>query len=277
MVEEIVLKGEPFDEQKKKWLKKYSEAEGLNYVELEGNLSDFFEALHDYQRTQANSIKKLLEILSVACFIDKLLLDKFLSVQSQRLRQPLFPDFFKEKKIILPETKFKTIKIGNQIWMAENLNVDRFRNGDMIVQVKSFSEWKNALKGNQPAYCNYDYFENGSKKTEKFYNKHVVADVRGIAPTNWHIPTHEEINELARELTEISFQPQLLGFALKQKGFIANPNCTLNSIGRFEKDCCYWWNNQSNYFGWHLGLFIYQDYRDPDRPPTGCFIRCILD
>ncbi|HCA44034.1 MAG TPA: hypothetical protein DEP28_12375, partial [Bacteroidetes bacterium] len=34
LVEEIVLKGETFDDQKKKWLRKYSEAEGVNFNEL---------------------------------------------------------------------------------------------------------------------------------------------------------------------------------------------------------------------------------------------------
>ena len=29
------------------------------------------------------------------------------------------------------------LKIGNQIWMFKNLNSDRFRNGDLIMEVKS--------------------------------------------------------------------------------------------------------------------------------------------
>ena len=37
----------------------------------------------------------------------------------------------------------KTVSIGNQIWMAENLNVDKFRNGDLIPEAKTNSEWKN--------------------------------------------------------------------------------------------------------------------------------------
>ena len=30
----------------------------------------------------------------------------------------------------------KEVKIGDQIWMGTNLNVDKFRNGDVIPQVK---------------------------------------------------------------------------------------------------------------------------------------------
>ena len=35
----------------------------------------------------------------------------------------------------------KEVKIGDQIWMLENLNVDCFRNGDPIPQVKNAKEW----------------------------------------------------------------------------------------------------------------------------------------
>ena len=43
------------------------------------------------------------------------------------------------------ETAFKSVKIGNQEWMSENLNVDHFRNGDVIPEVKSKDDWKEAL------------------------------------------------------------------------------------------------------------------------------------
>jgi surface protein len=82
MVEEIVLKGVAFDEHKKKWLKKYSEAEGVDYEKLEENLIVFFESVMDYQRTKANSIIKLLNMHLNAFFIDKFLLAKLLSQRS---------------------------------------------------------------------------------------------------------------------------------------------------------------------------------------------------
>ena len=43
------------------------------------------------------------------------------------------------------EIAFKSVKIGNQEWMSENLNVDHFRNGDIIPEVKSKDDWKEAL------------------------------------------------------------------------------------------------------------------------------------
>ena len=41
------------------------------------------------------------------------------------------------------------ITIGNQLWQSENLNVDKFRNGDPIPEVKTYEEWKLAGKNKQ--------------------------------------------------------------------------------------------------------------------------------
>ena len=39
--------------------------------------------------------------------------------------------------------KSHEIKIGNQIWMNKNLDVDQFRNGEISPQAKSLEEWEN--------------------------------------------------------------------------------------------------------------------------------------
>jgi hypothetical protein len=44
------------------------------------------------------------------------------------------------------------IKIGRQIWMKHNLNVDRFRDGTKIFQAKSNSDWYMAGDNKQPAW-----------------------------------------------------------------------------------------------------------------------------
>jgi hypothetical protein len=45
---------------------------------------------------------------------------------------------------------YKTVKIGAQVWMAENLNTDRFRNGDLIPEAKTEEEWKFATENKKP-------------------------------------------------------------------------------------------------------------------------------
>ena len=57
---------------------------------------------------------------------------------------------------IKKETEFKSVKIGNQVWMAENLDVSTFRNGDPIPEVKLNEDWKRTGDKDKPAWCHYN-------------------------------------------------------------------------------------------------------------------------
>ena len=99
---------------------------------------------------------------------------------------------------ILSEIKpqFDSIKIGNQEWMTRNLDVDRFRNGDLIPHIKSNEEWKKAVENGQPAWCYYDNDPENGKKYGKLYNWYAVNDTRGLAPEGWHVPSDDEWTSL---------------------------------------------------------------------------------
>ena len=86
----------------------------------------------------------------------------------------------------------KEVKIGDKVWMAENLNVDHFRNGDLIPEAKSNEEWKAYSDAGEAAWCYYENdFKNG-KKFGRLYNWFAVNDWRGLAPEGWHIPSFNE-------------------------------------------------------------------------------------
>ena len=87
---------------------------------------------------------------------------------------------------------FKTIKIGDQVWSAENLNTDRFANGDLIPEAKSDEEWKRAGDNGQAAWCYYENNPSYGNIYGKLYNWHAVADSRGLCPTGWHVPSDFE-------------------------------------------------------------------------------------
>jgi len=93
---------------------------------------------------------------------------------------------------------FKSVKIGNQIWMAENLNVERFRNGDPIPQAKTDKEWKMAGKNKQPAWCYYDNNSKNGKIYGKLYNWYAVNDPRGLEPEGWQLPSKRDFETLLR-------------------------------------------------------------------------------
>jgi len=88
---------------------------------------------------------------------------------------------------------YRTVKIGNQWWMAENLKVTHYRNGDAIPNVTDATEWSNLTTG---AYCNYDNDEGHVDTYGRLYDWYSVNDSRNIAPEGWHVPTDEEWKEL---------------------------------------------------------------------------------
>lgn len=84
---------------------------------------------------------------------------------------------------------YKTVKIGIQLWMKENLNVSHYRNGDPIPEVKNPTEWINLTTG---AWCYYINDSAMGPRYGKLYNWYAVNDPRGLAPTDWHVPSHAE-------------------------------------------------------------------------------------
>jgi uncharacterized protein (TIGR02145 family) len=88
---------------------------------------------------------------------------------------------------------YRTVKIGNQWWMAENLKVTHYRNGDAIPNVINNTTWAGLKTG---AYCAYDNIRSNVDTYGYLYNCHAVSDSRNIAPSGWHVPTDDEWKEL---------------------------------------------------------------------------------
>lgn len=88
---------------------------------------------------------------------------------------------------------YETVVIGDQVWMAENLKVTHYRNGEEIPIVTSDTEWSNLTTG---AYCSYDNDNNNVDTYGLLYNWYAVNDNRNLAPTGWHVPTDEEWKQL---------------------------------------------------------------------------------
>ena len=86
---------------------------------------------------------------------------------------------------------YKTITIGSQTWMAENLRTTKYRNGEEIPEITDNDTWHNLSTG---AYCNYNNTKNIDTIATfgRLYNWAAVIDDRKIAPVGWHIPTYDE-------------------------------------------------------------------------------------
>ncbi|MFM7339815.1 MAG: FISUMP domain-containing protein, partial [Bacteroidota bacterium] len=74
--------------------------------------------------------------------------------------------------------EYQSVKIGNQVWMTKNLDIDKFRNGDPIPQAKTQKEWANAFNNKQAAWCYYEHSTTNGKIYGKLYNWYAVNDPR---------------------------------------------------------------------------------------------------
>jgi uncharacterized protein (TIGR02145 family) len=111
---------------------------------------------------------------------------------------------------------YKTVTIGNQIWMAENLKTTLFNDGKPIPQVKGTAEWEN-LK--TPAYCWYDNDRTTYRETYgALYNWYAVNTGK-LCPTGWHVPSDAEWKTLTLFLGDsISWTKEVSGIKLKEAG-----------------------------------------------------------
>lgn len=93
---------------------------------------------------------------------------------------------------------YKTIVIGTQEWMAENLKASHYRNGNLIPVVTNNGTWAGLTSG---ATC---WFNNDSANYHcpygKLYNWYAAVDARNICPTGWHVPNDAEWTTLVNYL-----------------------------------------------------------------------------
>ncbi|MDH4157576.1 MAG: fibrobacter succinogenes major paralogous domain-containing protein [candidate division Zixibacteria bacterium] len=88
---------------------------------------------------------------------------------------------------------YETVTIGTQVWMAENLKVTHYRNGDAIPNVTDNGAWAGLSTG---ACCEYDNNIANSALYGRLYNWYSVADIRNIAPEGWHVASDAEWKQL---------------------------------------------------------------------------------
>ena len=83
---------------------------------------------------------------------------------------------------------YKTVTIGSQVWMSENLKTTKLNDGTDIPSVTSNTEWAEL---STPGYCYYDNSWSNALIYGALYNWHTVNTGK-LCPTGWHVPTDEE-------------------------------------------------------------------------------------
>ncbi len=89
---------------------------------------------------------------------------------------------------------YKTVLIGDQLWMAENLKTTKYNTGDRIPNVKDNMDWIDLTTGARCYYNNDSTVFVGTYGA--LYNWFAVTDSRKLCPAGWHVPTDSEWKEL---------------------------------------------------------------------------------
>ena len=83
---------------------------------------------------------------------------------------------------------YKTITIGTQTWMAENLKTTKYNDGTTIPNITNFNEWESLSTG---AYCNYRNDTTEGSIHGRLYNWYAVNTGK-LCPVGWHVPSDAE-------------------------------------------------------------------------------------
>ena len=198
---------------------------------------------------------------------------------------------------------YQTIQIGDQCWMAENLKVTHYRNGDPIPNVISNSEWTNLTTG---AYSDYNNDINKVYTYGRLYNWYAVCDWyvwyddRSIAPEGWHVPSDEEWQTLIDYLggssvagnkmktmgtveggTGLWYSPNT--GATNESGFSALPGGYRSGSGSFYAigGGAYFWSSTRSSHGSAWSRRLYYNRSDIGRvykrKKHGFSVRCVRD
>jgi uncharacterized protein (TIGR02145 family) len=185
-----------------------------------------------------------------------------------------------------------TVKIGTQTWMKQNLNVDKFRNGENIPQANTDEEWKKAGINKQAAWCYYNNDPANGAKYGKLYNWYAVNDPRGLAPVGWHViswtgfqtfftPFLPEAAGKLKQVGTLNWKTPNTG-ATNESGFTGLPGGFRSANGFFNLgEVGKWWassgENDSNVWSFDL---IYLNGRlniASCNEELGLSVRCLKD
>jgi len=108
-------------------------------------------------------------------------------------KPPHPPDPGRDKITDIDGNIYPIVTIGDQVWMARNLMVIHYLNGDPVPEVRDDQEWKTIKTG---AWCVYDNDPSNREVYGLLYNWFAVNDARSICPEGWHMPSRKEMDIL---------------------------------------------------------------------------------
>ena len=190
-----------------------------------------------------------------------------------------------------PEYNGPTVNIGNQLWMAENLNTDKYQDGTPIPEAKTPKEWKEYCDKKIGCYCNYDNESCYGQMYGKLYNWYAVK--RGLVPHCWRMPARADYDRMLSKIGETGAARKMKGTHSwnnnwngdNTSGFNAlaggcrSENGTFSYVGREG----FWWTIDARKLGndRNSGLYFFINYDDKYNYDIsegfGYSVRCMRD
>jgi uncharacterized protein (TIGR02145 family) len=187
---------------------------------------------------------------------------------------------------------YKTVVIGTQTWMAENLKTIRYNDGTAIPLITDSTVWSNLTT---PGYCWYGNDEATYKDVYGILYNWYTVETGNLCPSGWHVPTDDEwttliINYLGeheaggklKETGTTLWKSPNIG-ATNETGFTALPSGhridggAFSSIGVFG----FWWSSSESSMEHAWYRWIICSYNGVSRfdvsKKSGLSVRCVRD
>ena len=191
---------------------------------------------------------------------------------------------------------YQVIRIGSQVWMAENLRTSKYNDGADIPLVQDLSSWTNL---NSAGYCWYENDPGYKNPYGALYNWYAVISNK-LCPENWHVPTDYEWTVLIDYLggvdvaggkmkeigtthwnspnSEATNQSEFTGLPGGQRSHLELGNNGFDLINTYG---IYWTStvstNIDESYCWHMYYNDGKVHRMQFRKRTGNSVRCIKD
>ena len=232
--------------------------EEINYTELKD----------DYE-----SLKQNFEVLSNKS-LEK---DRFITKKTS-LKDSIINSLQNANQLLsntIKASNIKTIKIGTQIWMQDDLKETHYNNGDLILQAQIPETWEDY--GKRGLGC-YRVLSNGTYT----YNGYALDDKRGIVPAGFKVPTYSDFQTLykflgggstKRDKVELAMASYPIyevewvggsngwldkveiksngrsGFKAQKGGFVYDHG-DIDGMWDYGYNCSYWWTSTSEKIEW---------------------------
>ena len=124
---------------------------------------------------------------------------------------------------------YKTVFIGNQHWMADNLNTSKYNDGTKIQNLTNWDDWSSCKIGS------WVFYDNDPKNAYlgKLYSWYTVSEAhngnKNVCPTGWEVPSKDDFNELINYLGGEEVAGQKMKSLESPTGWKTNVNFNKNT------------------------------------------------